>query len=249
MARTGRREPTLADVQAVIDRRGPGGITISDPVWLAAFQINERKVADYRGRPRVPRRRRGPHPQPGRGPGHEHGHAGRLQPRLEARAGLAAARAAPEPLLASYSIERSAVGRQVLAAAGRITALAVLRGAVLQSVRNHVASLIFGLAPVRRAMANTLTELSIGYPREPAYRAPADATRPALLRGARAPVSAGVDLVRCRQHASICVVRSGRRRRRRVYRTASRSTRAGHADHRSMQTASGWCDPTAMSPW
>ncbi len=36
-------------------------------------------------RPRLPRRRRRPHPQPRRRPGHEHRHAGRLQPRLEAR--------------------------------------------------------------------------------------------------------------------------------------------------------------------
>ena len=42
--------PTLADVQAVIDRRGPGGLTASDPIWLAGFRINERKVADYRHR-------------------------------------------------------------------------------------------------------------------------------------------------------------------------------------------------------
>ena len=40
--------PTLADVQALIDRRGPGGMTASDPVWLAGFRINGRKVAGYR---------------------------------------------------------------------------------------------------------------------------------------------------------------------------------------------------------
>ena len=40
-----------------------------------------------RPRPRVPRRRRRAHPQPGRRPGHEHRHAGRLQPRLEAEPG------------------------------------------------------------------------------------------------------------------------------------------------------------------
>ncbi len=76
-------------------------------------------------------------------------------------------RAAGEKLLDSYSIERSAVGRQVLANAGRLTTLAVLRGGALQAVHNHVASLVFGLPPVRRIMANTLTELSIGYPDSP----------------------------------------------------------------------------------
>jgi len=30
-------------VQAKVDERGPGGLTIVDPVWLAGFRINERK--------------------------------------------------------------------------------------------------------------------------------------------------------------------------------------------------------------
>ena len=41
-------DPTLAEVQAKVDERGPGGLTLSDPVWLATFRINERKVRDYR---------------------------------------------------------------------------------------------------------------------------------------------------------------------------------------------------------
>jgi hypothetical protein len=78
--------------------------------------------------------------------------------------------AAPEPLLDSYSIERSAVGRQVLLDAGRLTSVAILRSGILQEVRNLVASLVFGLAPVRMAMANKLAELSIGYPVSPLTR-------------------------------------------------------------------------------
>ena len=75
--------------------------------------------------------------------------------------------AGPAPLLDSYSIERSAVGRQVLTDAGRLTSLAILRGGVMQEIRNHVASLLFGLAPVRTTLANKLAELSIGYPDSP----------------------------------------------------------------------------------
>src|SRR5262249_16206535 len=30
-----RPDPTLADVQAKVDERGPGGLTLTDPVWLA----------------------------------------------------------------------------------------------------------------------------------------------------------------------------------------------------------------------
>ena len=88
---------------------GPAALRLPPPIWLPAFRINERKVTDYRARPRVPGRRCGAHPQPGRRPGHEHRHAGRLQPGLEAGAGIRGV-AAPEPLLDSYPVERSAVG-------------------------------------------------------------------------------------------------------------------------------------------
>jgi 2-polyprenyl-6-methoxyphenol hydroxylase-like FAD-dependent oxidoreductase len=48
--------PTLAEVQAVLDARGPGGLTVSSPIWLSNFRINERKVADYRGGASLSRR-------------------------------------------------------------------------------------------------------------------------------------------------------------------------------------------------
>jgi len=100
----------------------------------------------------------------------------------------------PEPLLGSYSIERSEVGRRVLVAAGRLTTIAILRGALLQGIRNHVASLLFGLSPVRQAMTNTMSELSIGYPHGSLTRAEgASHSRPAA--GERAPVGAAARLV------------------------------------------------------
>src|SRR5260370_22521649 len=40
-------EPTLEDVQAILDRRFPGGVHATDPIWLSSFRINERKVKDY----------------------------------------------------------------------------------------------------------------------------------------------------------------------------------------------------------
>ncbi|HEX9170344.1 MAG TPA: FAD-dependent monooxygenase, partial [Roseiarcus sp.] len=41
-------DPTLEEVQSLLDQRGPAGVKASDPVWLSGFTINERKVADYR---------------------------------------------------------------------------------------------------------------------------------------------------------------------------------------------------------
>lgn len=46
-----RPDPLLSDVQAMADERAGGGMRVFDPVWLANFRINERKVAEYaRGR-------------------------------------------------------------------------------------------------------------------------------------------------------------------------------------------------------
>jgi 2-polyprenyl-6-methoxyphenol hydroxylase-like FAD-dependent oxidoreductase len=43
-----RQDPTLADIQAIVDQRGPGSVVLSSPVWLSPFGINERMVTDYR---------------------------------------------------------------------------------------------------------------------------------------------------------------------------------------------------------
>ena len=79
--------PTLDKVQAIIDRRGPGNLKAFDPIWLAGFRINGRKVSKYRwGRVFLAGDAAHIH-SPGWRPGHEHRHAGRLQSGLEARVG------------------------------------------------------------------------------------------------------------------------------------------------------------------
>lgn len=40
--------PTLAELQAIMDRHGPPGLSLSDPSWLSTFRINERLAACYR---------------------------------------------------------------------------------------------------------------------------------------------------------------------------------------------------------
>lgn len=188
-------DPTLEEVQAILDRRGPGNVVASAPVWLASFRINERKVADYRsGRVFLAGDAAHIH-SPAGGQGMNTGMQDAFN--LAWKLALVHRGSAGAALLESYSIERSAVGRQVLADAGRLTALAIMRNGVAQSIRNHVAALLFGLAPARRLMANKLTELSIGYPRSPLtlpgphdHRGPAPGER-APVKDAGAPVGAG----------------------------------------------------------
>jgi hypothetical protein len=100
-------------------------------------------------------------------------------------------------LLDSYSKERSAIGDQVLAAAGRLTAIAMMKNHTAQIARNLLGGFLFGLSPVRRAMADTLSETSIGYADTPlngahgrglAGPAPGERVRPA---DGEAPFGAG----------------------------------------------------------
>ncbi len=178
--------PTLEDVQALIGQRGPGGIQASAPIWLSGFKINERKVSDYRaGRVFLAGDAAHIHsPAGGQGMNTGMQDAFNLAWKL---ALVCRGLVSPEPLLASYSAERSEVGRRVLTDSGRITAVSMLKGGLLQGFRNHVGFLLLGLSPLRRTMTNTMSELSIGYPHSPLTRAVA-AHHSGPAAGERAPV-------------------------------------------------------------
>jgi 2-polyprenyl-6-methoxyphenol hydroxylase-like FAD-dependent oxidoreductase len=158
-------DPTLDEVQAIVDRRGPGGIVGSDPIWLSAFRINERKVEDYRaGRVFVAGDAAHVH-SPAGGQGMNTGMQDAIN--LAWKLALVCRGVASETLLDSFSAERSAVGAEVLKAAGRLTMVATMKNHTAQAVRNLFGRLLLGLAPVRKAMVDTMTEVSIGYDHSP----------------------------------------------------------------------------------
>ena len=180
------RVPTLEEIQQILDVRGPKGLVAKKPVWMSGFAINERKVADYRAQ-RVFLAGDAAHvhsPAGGQGMNTGMQDAFNLAWKLSlASRGLCAA----EPLLQSYSPERSAVAKMILEQTGRATAIAVMKGEAKQTIRNRVASLIFGLAPVRHAMANMLAEVSVGYPDSPLNRS-CDFEHTGPAPGKRAPI-------------------------------------------------------------
>ena len=159
-------DPTVEDVQSILDVRGPGGITVFDPIWLTRFSINERKVANYRsGRVFVMGDAAHIH-SPAGGQGMNTG----IQDAFNLAWKLALVSRGlgdEETLLGSYSAERSPIADDVLKGAGRGTEVALMRGEFKQSIRNHITSFIFGLSPVKKKMADVLTEVSIGYPKSP----------------------------------------------------------------------------------
>ena len=182
-------EPTLDEVQALLDGRGPGGMVASRPVWLAGFHINERKVKDYRaGRVFLAGDAAHIH-SPAGGQGMNTG----MQDACNLAWKLALVLreiCEPEPMLGSYSAERGAVGDQVLKGAGVTTQIGILRGGFKQSIRNHLASMVFGFSAVREKAAAALTEISIGYPESPLNSTGAQ-VHGGPKAGERAPIRVG----------------------------------------------------------
>jgi 2-polyprenyl-6-methoxyphenol hydroxylase-like FAD-dependent oxidoreductase len=157
--------PTMEQVQALMNRRGPAGMEGFDPIWLAGFRINGRKVSDYRwGRAFLLGDAAHVH-SPAGGQGMNTGMQDAFN--LAWKLALVTRGSCAESLLNSYSAERSAVGDEVLKSAGRLTTIGTLRSPVLQTIRNVVGHAILGIAPAQRAFADNMSELSIGYPDSP----------------------------------------------------------------------------------
>jgi 2-polyprenyl-6-methoxyphenol hydroxylase-like FAD-dependent oxidoreductase len=157
--------PTLEQAQAVIDRRGPPGLVAFDPIWLAGFRINGRKVSSYRwGRAFLAGDAAHVH-SPAGGQGMNTGMQDAFN--LAWKLALVVRKTCDEHLLDSYSPERSKVGDEVLKAASRLTTVGTLSNPVAQTVRNLIGRVMLGLTPVQHEFADTMTEVSIGYPDSP----------------------------------------------------------------------------------
>ncbi len=158
-------DPTLADVQALVDARGPGGVRLSEPHWLSGFRIHERKVADYR-RGRVFLVGDAAHiHSPAGGQGMNTGMQDAWN--LAWKLALVQSGAAAPQLLDSYGAERGRVGEQVLRNAARLTWVATLRNPLARAVRNAAVALAGRVPALRRAFVRGLSELAIRYPDSP----------------------------------------------------------------------------------
>jgi hypothetical protein len=160
-----RTDPVLADVQAMIDQRAGGGFVADDPVWLANFRINERKVAQYRhGRAFLVGDAAHVH-SPAGGQGMNTGMQDAFN--LAWKLAMVIHGDASESLLDSYSPERSAVGDMVLRNATRLTDVGTLTNPAAQAARNFVARFLLGFHAFRNEMATTMSEVEIAYPKSP----------------------------------------------------------------------------------
>ena len=157
--------PTLEQVQTIVDRRGPSGLKAFDPIWLAGFRINGRKVSDYRsGRVFLAGDAAHVH-SPAGGQGMNTGMQDAFN--LAWKLALVFRDSCDQHLLDSYSPERGAVGDEVLKSAAMLTTVGTMKNPVAQTLRNLVGHIMLGLSPVQHALADTMTEVTIGYPKSP----------------------------------------------------------------------------------
>ena len=159
-------DPSLDQVQAMLNARGLEQLRVYDPFWLAGFRIHERKVSQY-GAGCVFLAGDAAHiHSPAGGQGMNTG----MQDAMNLAWKLALVErgsALRERLLPSYSQERSAVGDMVLRGATNLTRLATLRNPLLQFIRNHAFSLIGSLSAIQERAIGALSEMAVCYPHSP----------------------------------------------------------------------------------
>jgi 2-polyprenyl-6-methoxyphenol hydroxylase-like FAD-dependent oxidoreductase len=159
------RDPTLEEVQAIVEQRGPKGVSLFDPIWLSGFRINARKVASYRsGRAFLSGDAAHVH-SPAAGEGMNTGMQDAFN--LAWKLALAIHGTCGEALLDTYSPERSGVGDEVLKNTSRLTAIGTLRNPIAEELRNLVGRFALGFAPVRHAVVDNMSQVSVGYPQSP----------------------------------------------------------------------------------
>jgi 2-polyprenyl-6-methoxyphenol hydroxylase-like FAD-dependent oxidoreductase len=182
------RTPNLSEIQALLDERGPGGLTASEPVWLSAFRASDRKVRDYRmGRVFVAGDAANLHSPIG-GQGLNMG----MQDAINLAWKLALVvkgTVVNDKLLASYNIERGGASGHMTSTIARLTAAANARNQPVQTIRNLLASALLGLSPLRR-VAGGLADISAGYDHSP-LNGPEERAFPGPGPGDRMPPVAG----------------------------------------------------------
>lgn len=158
----GNADPDLAEMQTVLDRRGPGGWRLSNPTWLSRFRISERKAVRFRhGRIFLAGDAAHIHSPTG-GQGMNTGMQDAAN--LAWKFGLIAAGArAEDQILESYHAERSPVAAQVLAESGRLLRAGFLKNPSLQALRNSAVFLAGRSKKFQERLMRSLSGLGISY--------------------------------------------------------------------------------------
>jgi 2-polyprenyl-6-methoxyphenol hydroxylase-like FAD-dependent oxidoreductase len=158
-------EPSLEELQSLMDERVPGGGTISEAGWMAGFHVNSRKSAKHRvGRAFIAGDAAHIHsPVGGQGMNTSIQDAYNLAWKL---ALVIDGKGSPG-LLDSYEAERAPVAAAVLKATETLTHILTLHGALGRGLRNHLMPVLSGLSPAQHSMAREAAETDVAYRRSP----------------------------------------------------------------------------------
>jgi len=159
--------PTLAEVQTLVDERGPGGIVVSEPQTLTSFRCQIRSTPSYRhGRVLLAGDAAHVH-SPAGGQGMNTGilDATNLAWKLH----LVVTGRAPEPLLDTYGHERVPVAAQVMGFTQNMVRFGTATGPLQRALRAPRTRAL-RLPPVQRRLAGRMAQTVIGYPDSPLTR-------------------------------------------------------------------------------
>lgn len=175
---------TLEQVQTLLEERGPAGLKASDAVWTSYFTINERKVREYSsGNVYLAGDAAHVH-SPAGGQGMNTGMQDAFN--LAWKLSLVWHGKASPNLLDTYSIERSAIGKQVLAAAGNLTRVTMLKNPFLTELRRIGSVALSHVPALRQRFVNQLAETNLHYKDTPLNAHPRGAShRPGAGERAR----------------------------------------------------------------
>jgi len=143
--------PTAADVQALLDERGPGA-SVADVAWSSRFRVHHRLADNYR---------RGPVFLAGDA-AHVHSPAGGqgMNTGIQDAVALARVLTAAAPDLDAYERERRPVAAGVVRMTDRMTRVATVRNPVARAARNAVLTVAGRSTTLQRKLAMNLSELS-----------------------------------------------------------------------------------------
>ncbi|GGO92451.1 FAD-dependent monooxygenase [Wenjunlia tyrosinilytica] len=150
-------QPGPADVQALLDERGPGkDAKVTEVLWSSRFHVHHRLADRYRaGRVMLAGDAAHVH-SPAGGQGMNIG----IQDAVELGRALAAVvHGEPETLLDRYEATRRPIAKQVVAFTDRMTKMATMRNPVQRAARNAALAAIGRVPAVRRNVAMRLAEL------------------------------------------------------------------------------------------
>jgi 2-polyprenyl-6-methoxyphenol hydroxylase-like FAD-dependent oxidoreductase len=147
--------PSVEFVQEVLDRRGPGGITVTEVTWGSRFRIHHRVADTYRvGRILL-----------AGDAAHVHSPAGGQGMNLGIQDAVALADAiaevldgGPDSALDAYGASRRPIAQQVIELTDRLTKLATLPR-LLRPARNALLALVGQVPSATRALASRLSGL------------------------------------------------------------------------------------------